>query len=368
MTGTIRLCIVAIVAGTIASPARADVPLVWTIDSTHSYAQLAIPQQAATILGVSYTVRMVNQSGGSTWTTGNKASLGGTLSTQVDAPAQMSEIEFDHQTNLNGINSGNYIPDPSTWNGTKFTSDTATAPAEFGGMVQASLGFNIWNSGIQSSISNVMSEMTTSGAFVPVSGGIFPTFSTTFGVSSATFAGHGIGTLEGIAQSAGQTLDYYNTTGSGSTAFNTITTGAISYNGPHTTATLTESINIPVTFNLGSSKLSGTVTGLVEATAQTAVPGDVNLDGIVNGQDIAVVASHWLHTQAGGSGPGDANGDGIVNGQDIALIASNWLHTFGGGGAGGGGAAVPEPSSVILLLLGAAVALVRVAPRRARPS
>ena len=28
--------------------------------------------------------------------------------------------------------------------------------------------------------------------------------------------------------------------------------------------------------------------------------------------------------------PGDANHDGIVNGQDIALIASNWLHTSGG--------------------------------------
>ena len=54
-------------------------------------------------------------------------------------------------------------------------------------------------------------------------------------------------------------------------------------------------------------------------TARPTVNGDINLDGIVNAQDIAAVASHWLTT-----GPqGDVNGDGIVNGQDIAVIASN---------------------------------------------
>ena len=58
--------------------------------------------------------------------------------------------------------------------------------------------------------------------------------------------------------------------------------------------------------------------------------GDVNLDGIVNGQDIALIASNWLKT---GSNPADANGDGIVNGQDIVLISSHWLNTFGASGA-----------------------------------
>ena len=51
--------------------------------------------------------------------------------------------------------------------------------------------------------------------------------------------------------------------------------------------------------------------------------GDTNEDGIVNGQDIAEIASHWLQT--GNSVLGDANNDEIVNGQDIAAIASNWL-------------------------------------------
>jgi hypothetical protein len=75
------------------------------------------------------------------------------------------------------------------------------------------------------------------------------------------------------------------------------------------------------------------------------LPGDVNHDGVVNGLDIADVASHWL--QMGASVPGDANGDGIVNGLDISLIASNWLR------ASGGAASVPEPSTIVLAIVGA---------------
>ena len=80
--------------------------------------------------------------------------------------------------------------------------------------------------------------------------------------------------------------------------------------------------------------------------------GDANGDGIVNGLDIAAVASHWMQT--GTSLPGDANGDGIVNGLDISLIASSWLAIAPGTGTGSGAAsAVPEPSGVVLNLLAA---------------
>jgi len=79
--------------------------------------------------------------------------------------------------------------------------------------------------------------------------------------------------------------------------------------------------------------------------------GDVNNDGIVNGQDIAVIASNWLQTGPGANDPsGDANFDGIVNGQDIAVIASHWLQTVGSGS--GGGASVPEPAAIVLAALG----------------
>jgi len=53
---------------------------------------------------------------------------------------------------------------------------------------------------------------------------------------------------------------------------------------------------------------------------------------------------------------GDANHDGIVNGQDIAVVASHWLDGSGGGAAT---SAVPEPSAALLLGLGVLLLLGR---------
>ena len=61
------------------------------------------------------------------------------------------------------------------------------------------------------------------------------------------------------------------------------------------------------------------------------LPADTNQDGIVNGQDIAGIASHWLATSTVFN---DINGDGIVNGQEIASIASHWLSTLPAAGGG----------------------------------
>ena len=99
---------------------------------------------------------------------------------------------------------------------------------------------------------------------------------------------------------------------------------------------------------------------LDNTTVGNVLPGDANFDGIVNGQDIALVASHWLATgSATNVPPGDANFDGIVNGQDIALIASHWLQT-----SASGGTAVPEPAS--LVPAGAALVMFGFACRRRR--
>jgi hypothetical protein len=80
-------------------------------------------------------------------------------------------------------------------------------------------------------------------------------------------------------------------------------------------------------------------------TVTEIIPGDVNFDNIVNGLDIALVASHWLQKGQDIANVGDANYDGIVNGLDIALIASHWLQSAGGGASA---AAVPEPSTFVL--------------------
>ncbi len=50
---------------------------------------------------------------------------------------------------------------------------------------------------------------------------------------------------------------------------------------------------------------------------------------------------------------GDANGDGVVNAQDLAVIAAGWETTSGEVSAGGGqAAAVPEPTGIVLMAAG----------------
>jgi hypothetical protein len=90
------------------------------------------------------------------------------------------------------------------------------------------------------------------------------------------------------------------------------------------------------------------------------LPGDVNNDGVVNGLDISLIASHWL--QSGAGVVGDANSDGVVNGLDISVVASHWLQT--GGGGAGSGTAVPEPTTLVLAALGGLTSLIC---RRRRP-
>ena len=114
-------------------------------------------------------------------------------------------------------------------------------------------------------------------------------------------------------------------------------------------------INDPFPTPFASSGFDLNAVGVINALPQQA--GDVNGDGIVNGQDIAVVASHWLQDTS----VGDANGDGIVNGQDIALIASHWLDTTLPAASA---SAVPEPAAAWLAVAGLVMLGLRIKLRR----
>jgi hypothetical protein len=51
----------------------------------------------------------------------------------------------------------------------------------------------------------------------------------------------------------------------------------------------------------------------------TGVPGDLNDDGFVDGEDLAVLLGAWNT-----SGPGDFNEDGLVDGADLAFLLGAW--------------------------------------------
>ena len=60
------------------------------------------------------------------------------------------------------------------------------------------------------------------------------------------------------------------------------------------------------------------------AQGQVSCSGDVNGDGVVNGNDLAIVLSSWGPCPGTVSCAGDINGDGMVNANDLAIVLSSW--------------------------------------------
>jgi hypothetical protein len=81
----------------------------------------------------------------------------------------------------------------------------------------------------------------------------------------------------------------------------------------------------------------------------SAIMGDANLNGYVDGADYTLWADNYLQANAGWGG-GDFNGDTTTDGADYTLWADHYLWGTPPGAAG----AVPEPASLTLLALGAA--------------
>ena len=75
--------------------------------------------------------------------------------------------------------------------------------------------------------------------------------------------------------------------------------------------------------------ISGTVTQVAVTTTinstirgagvRRPVPGDLNGDFRVDGNDAALLLNNW-----GGTGIGDLNGDGLVGASDLAILLGNW--------------------------------------------
>ncbi len=84
---------------------------------------------------------------------------------------------------------------------------------------------------------------------------------------------------------------------------------------------------------------------LVTVTADSApnLPGDANLDGVVDNLDAIILAENWQTATGATWGMGDFNDDGAVDDMDATLLATNWQ-------VGSTGASVPEPSTLVGLL------------------
>ena len=92
------------------------------------------------------------------------------------------------------------------------------------------------------------------------------------------------------------------------------------------------------------------------------IPGDANLDGDVDDDDLSLVLAHW--TGVGGLGgtwaTGDFDDNGSVSDSDLSLLLMNW-----GWSLGSGSIAMPEPATMALVALAAPVLLTQ--RRKPRP-
>jgi|GEM_PF-1094632 len=85
-----------------------------------------------------------------------------------------------------------------------------------------------------------------------------------------------------------------------------------------------------------------------------ALPGDLNGDGFVGGDDLDIVRGFWgQNVTAGDLLEGDPSGDGFVGGDDLDIVRANW-----GQGAPPSPNAVPEPATFVGLLMLVAASLV----------
>ena len=82
--------------------------------------------------------------------------------------------------------------------------------------------------------------------------------------------------------------------------------------------------------------------------AEPYLPGDANLDGVINAQDLNAVGFHWLQDVALWSA-GDFTADGKVNAADLNALGKNWLKELPLAAAET--TAVPEPSTWLLAFL-----------------
>ena len=79
-----------------------------------------------------------------------------------------------------------------------------------------------------------------------------------------------------------------------------------------------------------------------------ALPGDANLDGTVDINDLTIVLAHYGQTGMTW-GQGEFTGDGTVDINDLTIVLANYNKSAG---ASAGMAAVPEPSCLVLLGIG----------------
>ena len=108
---------------------------------------------------------------------------------------------------------------------------------------------------------------------------------------------------------------------------------SINYGSSSTDSTLTMSHSISLSglsanttyhYEIISIDAAGNISTTNDATFKTALPGDVNHDGVVNDSDAYIMFAHWGPVPTGTTSICDLNHDGVVNDSDAYIMFANW--------------------------------------------
>ena len=183
--------------------------------------------------------------------------------------------------------------------------------------------------------------------------------------------GHGGGTRDGPARGM-QNVTIQSSNGSVTGPYTTVGTyqfqeapGDPSYTG--VTLPLGKTIVARYIKFQVNSDWGGDFAGLAEVRfLGGSQPGDINLDGTVNFNDLLLLAQHYGTTSGATRATGDLNHDGKIDFADLLILSQNYGHALTASGAQPAAvASVPEPAAI-----GAVIALLMLAHRgrSVRPS
>ncbi len=106
------------------------------------------------------------------------------------------------------------------------------------------------------------------------------------------------------------------------------------------------------------SSYASWITGAMQTVPSLRTPGDANLDGSIDDNDLGILLGNW--NTAGGWAQGNFNGDAMIDDNDLGILLGNWTS-----GSAPSGFAVPEPVTPVLLAVGGVGLLLRRRPARA---
>jgi hypothetical protein len=252
---------------------KADL-VTWTVDSSASYVQLTVPDQAVYVTNVgNVTVRLRDASDNNNWTDagGRRAAVGGTLlADYVDAVS----ISFPSNAhNLYALEQTNLRPNPAEWDPVTLSyTNTGTAPAAFGAKVRATYIFiiiPITEDAALMALRNVGFDVAS--GVVPVVGGAFAGSQTQFGISAATGDVDGLD-ISGLGQPVPDVLaaelpPIVQTNTAGGTVQN--------LGGPD--RKLTYTINMPIAIAVEGMTLTGSAAGQIVAYGTIPEPPSLRI-------------------------------------------------------------------------------------------